>query len=403
MGGTTARNAARRSSGASVAAPAPGVSATDGWSSASRTNGEIRRARGSAVVARVAQDELVPGAGHRDVEEPALLLEPWLVPRPGLAEQLVRDRQRIAPAGRREPPGDEAGEEDRRELEALGLVDRQDGDRIGVGVEIGRRPDRRPPRSGSARCARRGRRPGRRRASADWSRMSSKKRATLRSASSAAGDSAPGERGQQPELAQERVEDLAGRPLVGEARRTAAGRATSRSRAARVAGETRSRPGWRPSSSRISQTVRLRRRARIDDRRQVLAAEAVDAPTQRGRRRRRSSRGRRSARRNGEQQPDLGPGVQARGAREAPRDRRPRSGCAGSGRRRRSSGRGRRGRAVRAPAAIRPADLGGDPVGLLRAGRERLVPDAAAAPAARPLGAQALRRSRPGPRADPGR
>ena len=94
---------------------------------------------GPAVVAGVAQDELVASTGHRDVEQPALLLELDLALEGDLVEQLVRDRQWVAPAGGREPPGDEAGQEDGRELEALGLVDREHGDRVGVRVEVDRR------------------------------------------------------------------------------------------------------------------------------------------------------------------------------------------------------------------------------------------------------------------------
>ena len=111
LGGTTAANAASRWSGAGTAAPAPGAIAIDGWSSASRTNGDTRRRARPTVVARVAQDELVARAGHRDVEQPALLLELDLALERDRVEQLsgtgsgsrrpaVGNRPATRPAGR---------------------------------------------------------------------------------------------------------------------------------------------------------------------------------------------------------------------------------------------------------------------------------------------------------------
>ena len=93
---------------------------------------------GTPVVRRVRQDELVPRAGHRHVEQPAFLAEGRLGGRRLAAAKSGREGQRIAAAIAREPPGDEARQEDDRELEALRLVDGQDGDRVGIRVELGR-------------------------------------------------------------------------------------------------------------------------------------------------------------------------------------------------------------------------------------------------------------------------
>ena len=54
-------------------------------------------------------------------------------------EELVGNRQALAPGAGREPTVDEAGQEDCRELEALGLVDGQHRDHVGVRVDLGRR------------------------------------------------------------------------------------------------------------------------------------------------------------------------------------------------------------------------------------------------------------------------
>ena len=85
------------------------------------------------------QDQLVAGPGHRHVAEPPLLGERQLGRRRRAATETGGQGQRLAPAARREAARDEAGQEDDRELEALGLVDGQDGDRVDVGIEVGGR------------------------------------------------------------------------------------------------------------------------------------------------------------------------------------------------------------------------------------------------------------------------
>ena len=83
------------------------------------------------------EDQLVPGPGHRYVAQPPLLGEGQLGRRRHAPAETGRQGERLATAARREPAGDHARQEDDRELEALGLVDGQDGDGLGVGIELG--------------------------------------------------------------------------------------------------------------------------------------------------------------------------------------------------------------------------------------------------------------------------
>ena len=94
----------------------------------------------AAVVRGVRQDELVACPGHRHVAQPPLLAERGLGRRRLAASETGRERQRFAATVPREAAGDHPGQEDDRELEALGLVDGQDRDRVGVRIELrGRR------------------------------------------------------------------------------------------------------------------------------------------------------------------------------------------------------------------------------------------------------------------------
>ena len=92
---------------------------------------------GAAVVRGVAQDQLVPGSGHRDVAQSALLRQRGLGGRRCAASKAGRQGQGVSATARREPAGDHPGQEDDGELETLRLVDRQDRDRVGVRVELG--------------------------------------------------------------------------------------------------------------------------------------------------------------------------------------------------------------------------------------------------------------------------
>ena len=94
---------------------------------------------GAAVVGRVREDQLVAGPGHRHVAQAALLSERQFRRRRQPPAETGRQGQGLAPPARREASRDEPGQEDHRELEPLGLVDRQDGHRIGVRIELGRR------------------------------------------------------------------------------------------------------------------------------------------------------------------------------------------------------------------------------------------------------------------------
>jgi hypothetical protein len=110
-----------------------------------RGRGEIERlhheardlagARG-AVVGGGGHHQLVLGPRHRDVEEPPLLL--WCAsPTIGrFREEIGGQLQRIAPRLHREALLDAADEEHHRELEPLGLVHGEDGDRVVVGIGL---------------------------------------------------------------------------------------------------------------------------------------------------------------------------------------------------------------------------------------------------------------------------
>ena len=133
-------NVARRSSGVLTRAPAPGTPGR--CRQVERLEHERRDTPrpGAAVIRGVAQDQLVPGSGHRDVAQAALLRERGLSGRRCAASKAGRQGQGVPATARREPAGDHPGQEDDRELETLRLVDGEDRDRVGIRVELrGRR------------------------------------------------------------------------------------------------------------------------------------------------------------------------------------------------------------------------------------------------------------------------
>ena len=91
------------------------------------------------VVERVAEHQLVAGARHAHVEQPPFLLDLGIARRKRPPQQGVGNAELLAPAAGREATVDQADHVDDRPLEPLGLVDGDDGDRVRVGVEIGRR------------------------------------------------------------------------------------------------------------------------------------------------------------------------------------------------------------------------------------------------------------------------
>ena len=153
------------------------------------------------------------------------------------------------------------GQEDDRELEALGLVDGQDGDGVGVGIELGRgrvvagldqrrevRARRRSP--GRRRAAPTG--PGRSRRSGRCCRGPPRPRRCRSRPGGPAGRCRAG------------IRRAARRPVArGRSPRSRGGPRPAWWTVARVSGPTRRMPGWRSSSSRIAQTERFRRRAML--------------------------------------------------------------------------------------------------------------------------------------------
>ncbi len=341
----------------------------------------------------MAQHQLVAGAGHRDVAQAALLGERHLGRRRRPATEAGRQRQRVGPTGRREAAGDHPGQEDDRELEALRLVDGQHRDRVGIGVELGggrvvarvdergeiRRDEDRPVVDEQrGPCADDLEEPGdvlelllgRGRVGRDQSR-------------------------EQAARLEEPVQQLAGGELVrglgipaqvGDEARHGRARLGRDAQDARLAVELlEHRPHRAVPATR-----------HVDDRGQVLAAEAVHL----GRGQRVQVHARLEVgddAQEREQQPDLGPGIQPRRPGEPPRDaghvERPqdRVGVAVGADEDRVVAR-------RGPSLDAPADLGGDPVGLLGARREDLEPDR------RRLGGRSLRAQAledPGPHLEP--
>ena len=77
------------------------------------------------------QDQPVLGPGHRDVQEPALLLGVDVADGHGLAEELGREEAGAVLAGR-PLPFEQARDEDVAELEPLGLVEGHQPDALDV-------------------------------------------------------------------------------------------------------------------------------------------------------------------------------------------------------------------------------------------------------------------------------
>ena len=86
----------------------------------------------------MAQEQLVSGAGHPDVEEPPLLLQTRVTLRQDFVDKFCGQTQRVAPGSRGETAVHEPDHEDDRELEPLGLVHGENRHGIGVGVDLGR-------------------------------------------------------------------------------------------------------------------------------------------------------------------------------------------------------------------------------------------------------------------------
>ena len=84
------------------------------------------------------QDEFVASPRHADIEEASFLLDAGVAFRQNLMDEGDRQRQLLAPGPRREAAVDEASHEHDRELQTLGLVHGQHGDRVCVGIHLGR-------------------------------------------------------------------------------------------------------------------------------------------------------------------------------------------------------------------------------------------------------------------------
>ena len=90
------------------------------------------------VVGGMRQDQLVACPGHRDVAEAALLGQPAFRRHRLSPTQAGGQRQGVAPTVAGETTGDEARQVHDGELEALGLVDGQHGHGVGIRIEVGR-------------------------------------------------------------------------------------------------------------------------------------------------------------------------------------------------------------------------------------------------------------------------
>ena len=262
-GRAIASNAARRSAG--VGAARPGARDAGRRRQVEGLEHERRDAArpGSAVVRGVREDQLVAGAGHRHVEQPSLLGE----------RELRRRRQRrdpdrpAAPAprpvrssGNRPATSPGRNTTGNSRPFALWTVRTATASASGSSSAVAgsspasmsvcemRRDEDRPVVGQQRRLAADDLEEPRDVAGALPRRRACRWPASLR---------------QQPARAQEPVQQLAGRPLVGDLRVADAGRRRASWTAARVSGPTRRIPGCASSSSRIAQTDRLRRRAML--------------------------------------------------------------------------------------------------------------------------------------------
>ncbi len=257
----TPRGARSPRSARAASRPAPAPGRAGGHGQVQRLEHERRDPPRplAAVVRGVGQQQLVPGPGHAHVEQPALLLELVVALGQGLVDELERQGERLAPARRREPPGHEARQVHDGELEALRLVDGHHGDRVRVGVDVGRRrivagldqglevageehgPVVGEERRLGAHDVEEARDVGQRLLGRDGLRLGQALAASPSRAGRRTGPRPPAARGR--------------------ARCTSGGPRRACAAPARVSAERRRIPGWRPSSSRISKTLRLRRRA----------------------------------------------------------------------------------------------------------------------------------------------
>ena len=325
---------------------------------------------GAAIVGRVRQDQLVTGPGHRHVAEAPFLRE-RPIRRRGLAvAQAGGQGECLAPAVAREPPRDESGQVDDRELEALGLVHREHRDGVGVRIEIGGGRIVAGVEQGlQMACHEQGAIVG------EESRLRSddvEEPGDVAEAFLGRGRLRRGQPGERAAVTEERVQHLAGRALVGHRREPghvgdepmhALARPRGHAQDAGLAVELVERGHHRAVSAA----------GRVDDGGQVVAAEAVHL--------RGGERVQVDARlgichgsQEGHQEAHLRPGVQSGRAGEPPRDtgdvERPQH---------------RVGMAVGAhehgvipgsgTLGDPPHDVRGDPVRLLRPGGERLEAD----------------------------
>ena len=343
------------------------------------------------------QDQLVAGAGHRHVAQPSFLGQ-GAVRRGRLAPtQSGGQRQGVAAAVAREATGDQPGQVHDREFEALGLVHRQHRDRVRIRIEVGRRRvvtgfDQRLEVAGHEH----------RPVVGEQGRLGAddvEEPGDVAEPLLGRGGLGAGQPREHPAVAQEGVQHLARRAFVGHRR---------------VAGQVRDEPTDRlPARRGDAQDARLplelveRRPHRpmpaaggVHDRRQVLAAQAVDL--RRGERVQVDARfGVRDRAQERHEQAHLRSGVQPRRTGEPPRDaghvQRSQDGvgvAVGADQDR-----------VVARARTRsdaPGDVRRDPVGLLGTGRERLEPYRSRRSIA-PLRLQPLARCRCAPRGGPGR
>ena len=318
---SSASNAASRSTG--VLTPRAGAGDAGGGRQVERLQHERRDASraGAAVVRGVRQDQLVAGPGHRHVAEAPLLGERRLGRRAAR-----RDRARPAgPASRRgrstgNRPATRPGRKTTGNSRPLALWTVRTATASASGSSsavAGSSPaSMSVSRCGATKTARSSA------SSADCARTISKNRATFWSRF----------------LGRRRVRR--GQPREHPARRAGTGTAARRPAArgppprshggprradatvARVSGPTRRMPGCRSSSSSTAQTERFRRRAMLTMAVRSSPPSAVDLG--RGQGVQVDARiGVGDDAQEGEQQPDLGPGVQPRRPGEPPRDARP--------------------------------------------------------------------------------
>ena len=264
----------------------------------------------------MAQDQLVAGPGHRDVEQAPLLLEVAVALGQDLVDQLDRQRERLAPRPRREIDrrrGRAGTRPGTRGPSPCGPSSRGPRRRPGPGRRVAGSS---PASISVARC--RARKTARSSArSADWPRMRSKKRLMLASCSSAATLWPAGKLAEPAGVPEERVEDLACGPPLGELLVAPQVVGQARQRGATAGCETEDR--WLilqlledledapvPAPRRSGHLAEVGGRDGVA----IRGRERVDVDARRGVR---------DGAKQREQESHLGPGVQPGGAGEPPR------------------------------------------------------------------------------------